>query len=183
MTSQVQVWTWQLHILGVFLGVIIETVTNICELRSHRNVNLRSICSFNLHWLRVPQRIEYKLCLVTYKALNDHRTPDYISDFCIRVADKRLRSSSKACYMYHGLPRSLATVPSLLQDPLHGTASPTTSRMRHRWRPLNPNSKLIFLNSHITAIKFLNPCTAPFPSALAVLRRYINSLIIIIVQN
>src|SRR6218665_882968 len=49
----------------------------------------------NLHWLRVPQRIVYKLCLVTYKALNDHRMPDYISDFCIRVADKRLRSSSR----------------------------------------------------------------------------------------
>src|SRR6218665_671825 len=27
----------------------------------------------NLHWLRVPQRIVYKLCLITYKALNDHR--------------------------------------------------------------------------------------------------------------
>src|SRR6218665_2636654 len=50
---------------------------------------------FNLHWLRVPQRIVYKLCLVTYKALNDHRMPDYMSDFCIRVADKRLRSSSR----------------------------------------------------------------------------------------
>src|SRR6218665_3821431 len=49
----------------------------------------------DLHWLRVPQRIVYKLCLVTYKALNDHRMPDYISDFCIRVADKRLRSSSR----------------------------------------------------------------------------------------
>src|SRR6218665_4027745 len=26
----------------------------------------------NLHWLHVPQRIMYKLCLVTYKAPNDH---------------------------------------------------------------------------------------------------------------
>src|SRR6218665_1882731 len=52
----------------------------------------------NQHWLRVPQRIVYKLCLVTvvtYKALNDHPMPDYIFDFCIRVADKRLRSSSR----------------------------------------------------------------------------------------
>src|SRR6218665_1236421 len=43
------------------------------------------------------------------------------------------------CYTYHGLPRSLATVPSQLQDPLHGTASPTTSKTRHRWRPSNRN--------------------------------------------
>src|SRR6218665_4230183 len=27
----------------------------------------------NLHWLRVPQRIVYKLCLITYKVLNDRR--------------------------------------------------------------------------------------------------------------
>src|SRR6218665_542459 len=97
----------------------------------------------NLHWLRVPQRIVYKSCLVTYKTLNDHRMPDYISDFCIRVADKRLRSSQETCYTYHGLPRLLVTVPFPLQDPLHGTASPTTSRTRHRWRSLNRNSKLI----------------------------------------
>src|SRR6218665_3294516 len=25
----------------------------------------------NLHWLRVPLRIAYKLCLITYKTLND----------------------------------------------------------------------------------------------------------------
>src|SRR5688572_16404952 len=25
----------------------------------------------NLHWLRVPQRITYKLCLITYKAINN----------------------------------------------------------------------------------------------------------------
>src|SRR6218665_2946807 len=44
----------------------------------------------NLHWLRVPQRISYKLCLITYKALNDRR----MSDYCIRVvADKRVRST------------------------------------------------------------------------------------------
>src|SRR6218665_1592520 len=49
----------------------------------------------NLHWLHVPQRILYKLRLVTYKALNDHRMTDYISDLSVRVADKRLRSSSK----------------------------------------------------------------------------------------
>ena len=47
--------------------------------------------------------------------------------------------------------------------------------------PLNPNSKLIFLNSRITAIKFLNSCTVSIPTASAVLRRYINSLIIVII--
>src|SRR5678816_1964647 len=44
----------------------------------------------NLHWLRVPQRITYTLCLITYKARNN-MMPDYISDFCIKAADNRLR--------------------------------------------------------------------------------------------
>jgi len=58
----------------------------------------------NLHWLRVPQRIAFKLCLITYKSLNDRRMSHYISYFCIRVvADKRLRSSSKNLLL---VPRS-----------------------------------------------------------------------------
>src|SRR6218665_2821842 len=39
----------------------------------------------------------------------------------------------------------------------------------------------MFSNNRITAIKSLNSCTAPFPSASGVLRRYRNRLIIIIV--
>ena len=56
----------------------------------------------NLHWLRVPQRITYKLCLLTYKSLLN-LMPDYISEFCIRVADSRLRSSSRGLLQ---VPRS-----------------------------------------------------------------------------
>src|SRR6218665_3189932 len=46
--------------------------------------NLRSV-----HWLRVPQRSAYKLCLIAYKALNDHRILDYISNFCVMIALSR----------------------------------------------------------------------------------------------
>src|SRR6218665_2310747 len=48
----------------------------------------------NLRWLRVPQRITYKLCLIAYKAIHNSM-PDYITNFCISAADKRLRSSAK----------------------------------------------------------------------------------------
>jgi len=44
--------------------------------------------------VRVSQRITYKLCLITYKARSD-RMPDYIADFCIRVTDNQLQSTSK----------------------------------------------------------------------------------------
>jgi hypothetical protein len=49
-----------------------------------------------LHWLRFPERIDYKLALMTYRSLNGF-APSYMQVFC-RVADKpnprRLRSSA-----------------------------------------------------------------------------------------
>lgn len=56
----------------------------------------------NLHWLRVPQRITYKLCLITYKSLHN-LMPEYITDFCIPISDNRLRSSARG--LLH-VPRS-----------------------------------------------------------------------------
>src|SRR6218665_1446310 len=50
--------------------------------------------------------------------------------------------------------------------------------MRRPWRLLNLGSKHIFLNIRIIAANTLNTCTAPFPSASAELRRFINRLII-----
>ena len=51
----------------------------------------------DLHWLWVPQRIEFKLCFMVYKALHN-LTPLYLSELCIPVtvvaARQRLRYSS-----------------------------------------------------------------------------------------
>src|SRR6218665_1129494 len=58
----------------------------------------------NLHWLRVTQRITYKLYLITYKAIQN-RMPDYIADCCISAADNRMRSSSKNL-LHVQVPRS-----------------------------------------------------------------------------
>jgi len=46
----------------------------------------------SLHWLNFPQRVTYKLCLLTYKCLHD-LAPDYLTRLCVRVA------------MVHGRPR------------------------------------------------------------------------------
>ena len=45
-----------------------------------------------LHWLRVPQRMQYKCCLTVYKALHGW-APAYIADFCNRVPTTEHRSS------------------------------------------------------------------------------------------
>jgi hypothetical protein len=52
-----------------------------------------------LHWLRIPERIHYKLALLAYKCLNGMAPPYLARDFR-RVADtegrQRLRSASTA---------------------------------------------------------------------------------------
>jgi len=69
----------------------------------------------NLHWLRVlPLQIAFKLCLITYKTLNDRRMSNYISNFCSRhkatiLIEKSSTSPTVFCEV-------CATVPSLLQE-------------------------------------------------------------------
>ena len=45
-----------------------------------------------LHWLRVPQRIRFKLCLLMYKALHG-MAPDYLRELCRSVSEDDARSS------------------------------------------------------------------------------------------
>jgi len=51
----------------------------------------------SLHWLRVPERILFKVAVLTYRALNGS-APAYLSSYFTRVADvpsrSRLRSST-----------------------------------------------------------------------------------------
>ena len=53
----------------------------------------------DLHWLRVPQRIEFKLSVLVYRCLQG-KAPSYLADELRRVADiparQRLRSASTA---------------------------------------------------------------------------------------
>ena len=63
----------------------------------------------DLHWLRVPQRVEYKLAVLVYRCLHD-LAPAYLSDVIRRVADissrRRLRSSSTSALVVPAMRRS-----------------------------------------------------------------------------
>jgi len=48
-----------------------------------------------LHWLPVPQRIQYKLCLLVYKALRG-LAPRYLADFCQPVSSVSGRSGLRS---------------------------------------------------------------------------------------
>jgi len=53
----------------------------------------------DLHWLRVPQRTDFKLAVLTYRCLHS-TAPPYLADELCRVANadsrRRLRSASKS---------------------------------------------------------------------------------------
>jgi len=77
------------------------------QLQAVMNSAGRLICGLNmfdricrvlrdrLHWLPVPQRIQYKLCLLVYKALRG-LTPRYLADFCQPVSSVNARSGLRS---------------------------------------------------------------------------------------
>jgi hypothetical protein len=60
--------------------------------------NLRLLVRDNLHWLPMPERIDYKLCSTTYKALHGS-APAYLSELCKPITTQsycaHLRSADK----------------------------------------------------------------------------------------
>ena len=48
-----------------------------------------------LHWLKIPERIEFKSCLTTFKCLND-LAPSYLTDFCTPLSSSSLRKNLRS---------------------------------------------------------------------------------------
>jgi len=60
--------------------------------------SIRHVLRDRLHWVPVQQRVQFKLCLVTFKALHG-LAPTYLADMCQPVASvgsrERLRSATR----------------------------------------------------------------------------------------
>ena len=68
----------------------------ICNIRKHDHV---SSAMKNLHWLKIPDRITYKLCLLVYKCQNN-LAPWYLSDLLQSRPSSRLLQSSQSDNIY-----------------------------------------------------------------------------------
>ena len=100
----------------------------------------------DLHWLRVPQRVEYKLSVLVYRCLH-YLAPEYLCDELRRVDDissrQRLRSSSTSALIVP--PTRLSTVgdgafPTAASRiwnslPLHVTSAPSLQIFKKRLKP------------------------------------------------
>jgi len=59
---------------------------------------LKCLLHFELHWLDVPQRVQYKLGVMVHRCLQG-RAPQYLIDCCTPISDiasrQRLRSATR----------------------------------------------------------------------------------------
>ena len=58
--------------------------------RRSKHYHITSVLRYELHWLPVPQRVIYKLCLTTYKAING-TAPSYIAAMCVPSSTNQAR--------------------------------------------------------------------------------------------
>ena len=57
--------------------------------------HITPLLRYRLYMLRVTQRIDFKRCLMVFKALHG-LAPGYISDYCVRVSPNQRRSSLRS---------------------------------------------------------------------------------------
>jgi len=100
----------------------------------------------DLHWLRVPQRVEYKLSVIVYRCLHN-LAPEYLCDELRRVADissrQILRSSSTSALIVQPTrlstvgDRAFPTAASRIWNtlPLHVTSAPSLKTFKKRLKP------------------------------------------------
>ena len=93
--------------------------------RDHVTPALQKLHS--VHWLPIPYRITYKLCVLMHQ-VHTGRGPSYLSDLVTATADlssrQALRSASSKRTKSHERNSSSGKEPSRSQDRLHGTLYP-----------------------------------------------------------
>ena len=54
---------------------------------------LSNLLHDELHWLDVPERVQYKLCATVHRCLQ-HKAPQYMTDCCINTSETLLVGST-----------------------------------------------------------------------------------------
>jgi len=84
-------------VIIIIINTIPQSLTEAyCMIYSSRRSEHITPLLHELHWLKVPQRIQFRLCVLTYRCLHG-TVPAYLSDSLHSVADidarRRLRSA------------------------------------------------------------------------------------------
>ena len=91
---------------------------------SGRRASVSCLLRDTFHWLRVPERVEYKICLLVFKALHG-MAPNYLSELCRRNAEdtarSRLRSAARGDLKFLASRRTSEAMHSLSPGRCYGT--------------------------------------------------------------
>ena len=145
-----------------------DVSTSICSLSNSsarvaatRSSPVSSAMCNSLHWLNFPQRVTYKLCLLTNKCLHG-LAPDYLTHLCVCTATDhgrpRLRSSDDhqlliprtrtvtlgPCAFNTSGPASWNALPAALRDP----AAVTLGTFRQMLKPFLFWLTDVFVSQH-----------------------------------
>ena len=116
----------------------IQNISARITARSSRTASTTLILH-NLHWLPIDKRIQFKLLLITYKALHG-LAPPYISDLLhtyqprrtLRSQNQHLLEVPSARTQYYGSRSFAFTAPTLWNAlPLHIKTKPTVDTFKH----------------------------------------------------
>ena len=102
--------------------------------------NFTPILRDRLHWLRAPQRIQSKVALLVYTALNS-LSHDYISSYCQSSSTIQRRSTLRSVDEGVLIAPSSANDHLLLPDLICGTICQTMFDDRHRTTSLREGLK------------------------------------------
>jgi len=112
-----------------------QAVCNAC-IQLSVNPLMTHLLHDELHWLDVPQRVQYKLCATVHRC-RQHKAPQYMTDCCIHTSDiaRRQHLWSAGCHqlfvprhrrsMFGRLAFSVAglaawnSLPDYLRNPSH----------------------------------------------------------------
>ena len=138
----------------------------------------------NLHWLHVTQRIEYKLLLYVYRALNG-MAPAYITELlqpyvtgrCLRSCDSHLLCVP--CTSHSWGDRALSKAAPLLWNtlPLDIKSAPSVSLFKSMLKTHFFKKKTFFINLFCTALR----ATSCWHSALK--KNILNIIIILLISS
>ena len=120
-----------------------------------------------LHWLPIKQRIDYKICLLTYKSLHLNQ-PVYLRKPCLFHVITYPPDQLTQLHSSQNKPKPLSVTEAfllLLQD--SGTLCHLKYALLYQYHPFDPNSKHIYLKKLSMFLSwFLSPWTDSLDSSI-----------------
>jgi len=144
-------------LLAVCNKQLIDKLQRVLNCYIRRKLHVETILTpllrDNLHWLRVRERITFKLCLLVYKAMNG-LAPSYIKELCVPVTTvatrSALRSAARGDLLVPRTRRQLGNLAFSVDGPIAWNSLPLDIRTASTTSTFKNTSVFIVLQYVVT---------------------------------